>query len=154
MNEATAVYNMTMFIIPYPKNAVEELAGYPLLPSFLNLTPAGTAPLALQFGKLADIRQSVAQIPELMSASVIIPGVDRLKNNKTSFLRTKCTFTDQAIPATVSSLIEGYQNELATFTPSHDAYGVNQGVRFYQVKQTVVPTFELFSRPAPLAGQA
>ncbi|KAG8770467.1 hypothetical protein FRC12_004236 [Ceratobasidium sp. 428] len=162
MNEATAVYNMTMFIIPYPKNATEELAGYPLLPS--SPTPEETAPLVLQFGKLADIRQNVAQIQELMSASFIIPNVDRLNNNKTSFSRTVYTFTDQVIqqiasresgtlnhlqviPSIVSSVIEGYRNEIATFTPSHDAYGVNQDVFSYQVKQTVVPPL-----PNPVSG--
>ncbi|KAG8698850.1 hypothetical protein FRC09_006991 [Ceratobasidium sp. 395] len=146
MNEATAVYNMTMFILPYPKGVVQQFAGYPLLPCPF-ATPVGTAPLILQFGKLVDIRQNAAQIPELMSASVMIPYVDRLKNNKTSFSCTKYTFADQVIPATVSSLIEGYRNEPATFTPSHDAYDVNQGVRFYQVKQTVVSP-----PPSPVGG--
>lgn len=52
-------------MIPYPKAELQKLAGYPLLePTFS--VPEGTAPLVLYYGKLVDIRQSVAQIPELM----------------------------------------------------------------------------------------
>ncbi|KAF8593545.1 hypothetical protein BDV93DRAFT_566425 [Ceratobasidium sp. AG-I] len=145
MNEATAVYNMTLFIIPYPKYDLQKLAGYPLLAPFP--TADGTAPLVLQFGKLADIRQNVAQIPELMSSTVIIPFVDRLKNGKSPFSLSKYTFTDQIIPSAVSSLVEGYQNELASFTPAHEAYASDQGVLSFAVKQDIVPT-----PPLPVGG--
>lgn len=39
----------------------------------------------------------------------------------------------------MSSLVEGYRNELASFTPAHDAYADNQGRLFFQVKQDIVP---------------
>lgn len=54
-----------VFILPYPKAELEILAGYPLLePTFS--VPDNMAPLVFYSGKLADIRQSFAQIPELM----------------------------------------------------------------------------------------
>ncbi|QRV72585.1 hypothetical protein RhiJN_00599 [Ceratobasidium sp. AG-Ba] len=146
MNDATAVYNMTLFIIPYPKADVEKLAGYPMLrPPFPFSEEA--YPLVYQFGKLVDIRQSLAQIPELMSASIIIPNVDRLKDGKTSFVRSKYTFTDQAIPSIVSWAVEGYRNEVASFNPPHEAFGASQQVYFSQVKKTIVPT-----PPPPVGG--
>ncbi|KAG9118973.1 hypothetical protein FRC07_006233, partial [Ceratobasidium sp. 392] len=98
--------------------------------------------------------------------NIVIPFVDRLKDDKTSFSRTKHSFVDQIIPAIVSSLVEGYRNELATFTPAHDAYGESRGIFFYQVKQTLVqpppspvggpglsvPTFDAVFTPLPGSG--
>ncbi|KAF8607844.1 hypothetical protein BDV93DRAFT_519843 [Ceratobasidium sp. AG-I] len=147
MNDATAVHNLTIFILPYPKDAAQALVGkYPLLnPSFP--TPEGTAPVLLQFGKLTDIRQSVAQIPTLMSATVAIPFVDRLQNNKTGFQLSKYNFVDQIVPATVASLVEGYRNELASFKPSDSAFASNGDVMSFQVQQEI-----LAPPPAPVGG--
>lgn len=98
--DRTESYNGSYFFVPVADEKLEELTKpYKLVPLptsdkslFPNGYPAGTHPVLVYAGYGNDIRQTIAgvpaYIPNLLSAQVNIPYVDRLGDGKTPFSRT------------------------------------------------------------------
>ncbi|ERF74214.1 hypothetical protein EPUS_03404 [Endocarpon pusillum Z07020] len=144
------------FIVPVPVQSVQSIVPYPLItPPFSDPSlfpkpfPANTHPVLVTAGFLNDIRQFSLQIQSLLSASIVIPFTDRLKDGKTPFSYPVRNFIGgvngrdvNAVVPTLVGTAQGTNIFVASFTPNDAPYGAlasdpNEFVA--QVRQVILP---------------
>ncbi|KAG4437811.1 hypothetical protein IFR05_006698 [Cadophora sp. M221] len=155
LNLRTQAPNGTWFIVPIDAAAVQKSIPYPLLPVptqdaslFPRGFPQGKHPVLVSNFYTGDIRLSALQIDSLMSGSVYVPYVDRLKDGKTPFQYSTSAIiggTDGktlmgAVPALVSTLLGGNVLLEGQFVPDTAPYSeISPGQYSAQGKLSIVP---------------